>query len=131
MAANKAFVVAVIIAFLLITLLGYHVLRDKENTLSCWQFISSKGIDGIERADIDKLGKLIALLVLTGIIILQAYKNSLNEGMVLIWLGYAGGSAGWAAYLRTRGGIKPRPPTVRRIKQVARKVVKSTRRKGT
>lgn len=106
MAANNAFIITITAIFIIMGLLAFQIFRDPHNNLSCWQFISSRGIDGRERADIDKLSKVVALFVLTGIVIMMAYKNVLSEGILLIYLGYCGGTAGWSAYLRSRSMFK-------------------------
>lgn len=109
MQANTAFIITISSILCLMGLLMFYIFRDKNNDLSCWQFIASKGVDGKERADADKLAKIVALFVLTGIVIMQAYKESLGEGLLLIYLSYCGGNAAWAAYLRSKMAIKGTP----------------------
>lgn len=109
MEASRVLVACLGIILLLIGLLLYKVFKDPENNLSCWQFISTRGSDDKEYADIDKLGKVVALVITTGIVIYYAYKTPLegNGGaiflaMLTLYLGFAGGVAGYSAFLRSK-----------------------------
>jgi hypothetical protein len=107
--ANIALVACIAIILLLVGLLLYKVFRDPENNLSCWQFISTRGADDQEHADIDKLGKVVALIITTAIVVYYAYKTPLegNGGAIFlamlgVYLAFAGGMASYSAFLRSK-----------------------------
>jgi hypothetical protein len=101
---NDIFIAAITTGLMLMVLLMTAIFRSQANTLSAWQFISSRNHEGRDVADIDKLGKVVVLFVFTGIVIMQAHKGTLNDTTLLLYISYAGGIAGWSAYLRTKTG---------------------------
>lgn len=95
-----------IILGLLIVLMGillYKVFTSDDNTLSCWQFIATRSLkDGKHYADLDKLGKVVALFVSSWAILKLSYDQKLDAYLLGVYLGFAGAISGWAAYLRTK-----------------------------
>lgn len=104
MTPNQVFVVFMIAVLLFIAMMIYLVFRSQKNRVECWQLIASRNRDGQERADIDKVGKVVALFVLTGVTIYYVAVSNGLDGNILLLLGmfltYAGGIAAYAARLR-------------------------------
>lgn len=105
MTSNQIFVVFMIAVVLFIATMIYLVFRSQKNSVECWQLIASRNRDGQERADIDKVGKVVALFVLTGVTIYYVAVSDHLDGNILLLLGmfltYAGGIAAYAARLRS------------------------------
>lgn len=82
------------------------IMLDKSNDLECWQFIASKGADGKNYADLDKLLKLAGGAFGSWAIVKVAHHDSLDlvgfAAVLTVYFGFVGGSAGWAAYLRSK-----------------------------
>lgn len=76
----------------------YFIIRAKENDLECWHFIATKGLDGKNYADTDKLGKLVGIIAGTYVVIF----NKPDSAMLFIYLSYVGAVAGWSSYLRSK-----------------------------
>ncbi len=98
-----------VILGLLIVLMGvllWKIFTDPENNLSCWQFIATKAKDGKHYADLDKLGKVVALFVSSWVVLKVAYDQKIDAYLLGVYLTFAGAIAGWAAYLRTKEGNK-------------------------
>ncbi len=94
---------------LLIVLMGillWKIFTDPDNNLSCWQFIATKAKDGKHYADLDKLGKVVALFVSSWVVLKVAYDQKIDAYLLGVYLTFAGAIAGWAAYLRTKEGNK-------------------------
>lgn len=95
---------------LLIVLMGvllYRIFSSDDNELSCWQFIATYNhTTGKHNADLDKLGKVIALFVSSWAVLKVSYDQKLDATLLGVYLGFAGAIAGWAAYLRTKEGNK-------------------------
>jgi hypothetical protein len=79
--------------------------RNEKNTLELTQLIATRTQDGREVVDIDKVGKTVALFVFTGIVILQAHRNLLNDTTLLLYISYCAGVAGFSSYLRAKAGV--------------------------
>ena len=75
-----------------------------------WQFIATKELDGKNHGDIDKLGKLVALVVSSVIIVWHGYALKIDALLLGIYLTYAGAIGGWAAYLRYKQRNGSQPP---------------------
>lgn len=78
-----------------------------ENPLEWWHFISSKGADGKDYADIDKLGKVVALFISSWVMMVMTFNSKMDAMMMMTYLAYAGAVGGWSAYLRARTGAFP------------------------
>lgn len=109
MTPGQWFILAICAFFVLVVTLMYFVFKAHDNPIYCWQLIASKNAQGEERADIDKLGKVVALFVFTAIVI-YCVVTSKELTMILLalltlYLTYAGGVAGFSAYMRSRQDI--------------------------
>lgn len=107
------FIFALCVFFSILALLMYFVFRSKDNPIFCWQLIASKNKEGQERADIDKVGKCVALFVGTLIVIYCVAVNKLDAILITLftlWLTYAGGVSMFSAYMRMRQDTKPDQP---------------------
>lgn len=109
--------VAAMMGFLfMVMLLLYAVFRAKDNPIYCWQLIASKNAHGEDWADIDKLGKLVALIVITAIAIFVIATAKVDWTplyllyLVALFLLYAGGISGFSAWLRSKQPPIPGPP---------------------
>lgn len=89
-----------VVIFVLLGILLWKVMRSEENTIEWWQFISTRGPDGKHYADVDKLGKVVGIIVSSWVVT----TNKTNEAMLFIYLAYVGAVGGWSAYLRARNG---------------------------
>ena len=91
---------------LLIVLMGvllWKIFTSEDNNLSCWQFIATRSnMDGKHYADLDKLGKVVALFVGSWAVLKVAYDQRLDATLLGVYLGFSGAISGWAAYLRTK-----------------------------
>lgn len=84
-----------------------RVLKDDSNPIDWWQFISSPGRDGIERADINKLGQVVGVILVffVAIYLSSQVKDLSWEGfstILLVILAYLGGVQGYQSYLKTK-----------------------------
>lgn len=91
-------------------------LMTGNNPLEWWHFISTRGEDGKVYADLDKLGKLVALIVSSVAVLWMAYQAKIDATLLGVYLAFAGAIAGWAAYLRSKRngngnehGVQPKP----------------------
>ena len=75
-------------------------LMNADNPLEWWHFISTRGEDNQHYADLDKLGKFVALIAGTLILVWQGYAYEIKWELLLTYFTYAGAISGWAAYLR-------------------------------
>lgn len=84
--------------------LGYafYRLMIGKNPLEWWHFVSTRGEDGKSYADLDKLGKLVALIVSSVAVLWMAYQAKIDATLLGVYLTFAGAIAGWAAYLRSK-----------------------------
>ncbi len=110
MTPGQIYVLAMTAGVLFIGFMIYLVFRAQANKIECWQLISSKNIHGEERADIDKIGKLVALLLVVGVVIRYVSTSELTP--LLLWLlggalTYLGGIAGFSTFVRARFGGVP------------------------
>ncbi len=108
--ATMTAILGLLIVF--IGILLYKVFQDKDNDLSCWQFIATYNYKtGKHNADLDKLGKCVGIFGSTWAVIKIAYIVESRDiggfaALLGTWLAFVGGIAGWAAYLRTKEGNK-------------------------
>lgn len=95
---------ALVFAAILVVVGGilWAVLRNKDNEISCWQFISSRGPDGKHYADIDKLGKCAGIFISSWVVVKYAYSGKLEWMLFSAYLAYVGAVGGYSAYLRMR-----------------------------
>lgn len=89
---------------LLMFLLGLVRVMNAKNPLEWWHFISTRGEDHRNYADLDKLGKFIGIIISSLIVILLAYNGTLDGVVFGAYLAFVGGVAGYSAYLRARFG---------------------------
>lgn len=92
----------------LLTVQLYLVMHDKANPIDWWQFISSKGVDGKEYADMTKLGQSVGIFCCVASVLIFASRKdvdavgfSLVLGVALLYLG------GVQAYQRYMKGHRP------------------------
>lgn len=100
------FILSLLAFFTILAVLMYFVFRAKDNPIFCWQLIASRNTAGEERADLDKVGKAVALFVSTLIVLYCVMTNKGLDmtliGLITLWLTYAGGIATFSAYMRMR-----------------------------
>lgn len=101
---SDVFGIVILSVVILCSLLLWAIFSAKTNDIYCWQLISTRGRDGQHYADIDKLGKTVALIVLTCVIIYWTWVDKLDLLGLTLYLGYAGGVAAYSSTLRARGG---------------------------
>lgn len=80
------------------------VIYNRGNPLRYWHFIASKGSDGEQYADLDKLGKLTAIIVSSVVVLWMAHDGKFDSTTLFVYLSFCGGIAGWSAYLRAKNG---------------------------
>lgn len=105
-------------AFYLVALLGglimaamlYFVVHDKDNPIEWWHFISSKGQDGQQYADMTKLGQATGIfLCVSTTFIFSARKDVTPEGFSILLgvvLLYLGGVQAYQTYMKSRAKPK-------------------------
>lgn len=98
-------IIGVMMLFLLV-----RIMRDKDNDLEWYQFISTRNIEGKNVADIDKLGKVVGIIISSWVIVKLANMGKLDATMLLVYLGFVGAVATYSAYLRSRGNNPPSTP---------------------
>src|SRR3972149_1231373 len=101
--------------FLAFVVLGYafYRLMTGNNPLEWHHFISTRGENNKSYADLDKLGKLVALIVSSVAVLWMSYQAKIDATLLGVYLGFAGGIARWSAYLRSKrshGKSGARPP---------------------
>jgi hypothetical protein len=96
---------ALVLILIGLVLLLIRVMAGRNN-LQWSQFISSKGSDGKHYADLDKLGKVVGIVISSWAIVKITSSASLDlTGFSLVfgaYLAFVGGVAGYSAYLRYR-----------------------------
>jgi hypothetical protein len=105
MSGNQVFLIAITLSILTVCAIIFAVFRSARNGVECWQLISTRNKDGQERADIDKIGKVVALLVSTGVVIYYVYVTPLGADVLMLigtFLAYAGGVSMFAAHKRAQ-----------------------------
>jgi len=95
------YVGGVVVLCLFFAFVGW-VIWDKDNEIEYWHFIASKGSDGKNYGDIDKLGKLVALVVASLAVSWHSYALKLDALVLGTYLTYAGAIGAWSAYLRAK-----------------------------
>lgn len=80
---------------------------NDDNPLDWWQFISTKGSDGQHYGDIDKLGKVVGIVVSSVIMLMVTYASKMDAVLLGVYLAFVGGIAGYSAYLRVKQGLPP------------------------
>lgn len=99
---------ALVVLLLAVCVLLYWVMTDKKNSLECWQFIGTRGVDGKHYADLDKLGKLAGIIFGSWSVVKIAYTDGIENNLVAFamvlsaYFAFVGGVAGYAAYLRSK-----------------------------
>lgn len=111
-----AFYAVLGLAILLLIYQLHKTLEDDQNDLQWWQFISSRGRDGKQYADLTKLGQASGILICFFSIILLADKVTTDAG----WLGfsavlsvvllYLGGVQAYQTFMKTRTNANPITP---------------------
>ena len=107
MTGNHIFILSVLLAVALIVLMIIAVFRAQDNEVECWQLIASRNRDGRERADIDKIGKVVALIIVTLCVTYYTYQTPLGGdvlALIAIYLTYAGGVSMYSVHQRSRRG---------------------------
>lgn len=87
-------------------------LMEAENPLQWWHFIATKGSDGNYYADIDKLGKVTGIAISSWALLRASSHDPFDfmgfAAILGVFLAFAGGTAGYSAFLRSqRGPITP------------------------
>lgn len=114
MSGNWIFLTFVSAAIVFVCFMVYLVFRSQKNGIECWQLIATKNKDNEERADLNKIGQLVALIVFTGIVIYYVSISPLGMeimALITLYVGYAGWISGFPAYLRSKQGA-PAPQPV-------------------
>jgi uncharacterized protein YuzE len=86
-----------------------RVISNEDNTIEWWHFFSSKAADGQTYADIDKLGKIVGIIVSSAIMLIMTKHDKMDAIILGVYLAYVGGVAGYSAYLRSKQGLPPIP----------------------
>lgn len=104
---------------LILLMAWIRVMDDDENDLKWVDLVSTKGSDGLQHADWDKIGKGCAIVLCVLATIVYAYSPGMDATGLALLLGvvlaYLGGVSGYAATLRARQGTvttttEPVPP---------------------
>jgi amino acid transporter len=80
---------------------------DSDNPLEWWHFISSRGPDGKEYADIDKLGKVVGIIISSVAMLIITHQGKMDAVILGVYLAFVGGVAGYSAYLRSKQWLPP------------------------
>lgn len=107
MEANNIYIVALGILLLVLFALAYFIFRSRENEISCWQLISSRGADGRQYADIDKVGKVLLLMFFLSREIYLTYLGRLDYSELLLFVLYTSAISTFSAYMRAKAGLPP------------------------
>jgi len=102
---RRIFLLIVMFAIIVIIGMIITVFRAAQNNVECWQLISTRSRMGEERADPDKIMKLIAMVVFTGVTIYYVYSSPLGGDVLLLitaYVGFATGVPAFNASLRSR-----------------------------
>lgn len=105
MNSNMIYLSVTTSAIVFVCFMVYLVFRSQKNGIECWQLISSKNAEGQERADLNKIGQLVALIVFTGIVIYYVFISPLGMdilALITLYVSYAGWISGFPAYLRAK-----------------------------
>ena len=84
----------------------YLIMHDKNNPIEWWHFISSKGADGNQYADMTKLGQATGIFVCVSVAFIFAARTDTTAlgfsallGVILLYLG---GVQAYQTYMRSR-----------------------------
>jgi hypothetical protein len=103
--------VALIVAiFVFFSFVLSRIVNAVENPLQWWHFISTRAADGNQYADIDKLGKIVGIVVSSFIVLLMTHHDKMDAVVLGVYLAFVGGIAGYSAYLRAKSGVPPEDP---------------------
>lgn len=105
MAANNVYLMALVAVLLGMLFLGYIMFRAKDNDISCWQLIASRGADSKQYADIDKVGKVLLLVFVLSRAIYLTYLGTLTFEELVLDVTYLSAISAFAAYLRAKAGL--------------------------
>lgn len=95
---------ALIAIVLLVLSVAFIQLMNAKNPLEWWHFISTKDKSGKQYADLDKLGKMVGIIVGSIVVMWLAYRDKLSSDVFFVYLAFVGAVAGWSAYLRAKQG---------------------------
>lgn len=73
-----------------------------DNPLEWWHFISTRGEDGHNYADLDKLGKVAGIIFGSWAVMVDSYSGKADATVLGVYFAFVGGIAGYSAYLRAR-----------------------------
>lgn len=113
MTSGHIYLITMTASLIFVGFMIYAVFQSAKNKVECWQLISSRNAHGDERADIDKVGKVVALFLVVGVVIryVSASEVLTNTELILLAgaLTYLGGIASFSALVRARFGNPPTP----------------------
>lgn len=101
----------------------YRYVNSGTNPLKWWHFVSSRGSDGEYYADLNKLGQVTGIAV-GSLALVQLSANAKSDfvgfaAVMTAYFAFVGGVAGYAAFLRAKGGkvetktvVEPAPVAV-------------------
>lgn len=115
----------------LIAVWGFvRVVNDPANPIEYWHFFASRGPDGGQYGDINKLGLLIGIASATWVFVWYGYKLKLEWPMAIVYLTFIAGVDTYAKWLRSIVGRRfgdhggeaapPAPATPSTTKEPAR-----------
>ena len=113
--AGQWYIAATVALALVLIGLMIAAFRAKDNPLKCYQLIASLNAAGQERTDLDKVGKLVALVLMSALVPFVVVESKAEVvwtpttiiAMLGLFLAYAGSMSSIAAYYRSKQGIKP------------------------
>jgi hypothetical protein len=103
--SSALLLILLVLAFVLLLTILHKVMKEKENGLEWWQFISTRASNGKNYADIDKLGKVVGIFVSSWYIIKMGMDSKPDASVLGVYLAFVGGIAGYSAYLRSQRDV--------------------------
>lgn len=101
----QLYAAALVFGVVIIGMLAW-VMHSKDNTIEWWHFISSRGADGRQYADLTKLGQVAGILLCIAVtFIFAARKDTTAEGFSFLFgvvLVYLGGVQAYQTYVKSK-----------------------------
>jgi hypothetical protein len=97
-----------ILILLVVVWILVRVINSDANSLVWADFISTRGADGSQRGDLNKIGQLVGIVVAAMTVLMYADNQTVDaiglSALLGVALAYLGGVTAYAAFLRSRQG---------------------------
>lgn len=103
-------VIFTVLFFILILLFAYRVMNNESNTLDWWQLLGSKGDDGKQYADWNKIGQGFGVMIAVWMPFIYVHSDKMDAvGLALVMgasLTYLGAVSAYSKFIKSKQGDK-------------------------